>query len=184
MDEYLFESCRLGFRMWREADKELFAKMNADEEVMRYFPKRLTCGESDDFFGRIQEHFKRKGYGLWAVEIKHNREFIGFIGFLTATFPADFTPCIEIGWRLDKKYWNQGYATEGAKACLELGFTGLDFAEIYSFTAKINLPSIRVMEKIGLTKIGEFAHPGVKECDPLKPHVLFKIEQKEYKAGE
>lgn len=176
--EYIFESDRLGFRMWEESDKEPFAKMNANEEVMKYFPKVLESKESDEFVHRIREHFKQNGYGLWVVEIKDTKEFIGFIGFLIATFEAEFTPCVEIGWRLDNKYWNKGYATEGARACLEYGFNELNLERVYSFTAVINEPSQNVMNKIGLKKIGEFLHPKVEEGSPLKHHVLYKIDKK------
>ncbi len=175
--KYIFESSRLGFRMWKESDREVFAKMNANKEVMRYFPKTLNSKEIDDFLNRVQEHFNEYGYGLWAVEIKDTKEFIGFIGFLNATFEAEFTPCTEIGWRLNNKYWNNGYATEGAKACLEYGFNNLNLNSIYSFTAEINQPSENVMRKIGLKKIGEFMHPKVEDGSPLKPHVLYKIEK-------
>lgn len=176
-NNYIFESSRLGFRRWKESDKELFSRMNSDEKVMRYFPKTLSREESDKFFHRIVEHFKEKGYGLWAVEIKETKEFIGFIGFLYTTFEAEFTPCVEIGWRLDNKYWNKGYATEGAKSCLDYGFRNLNFSSIYSFTAEINKPSENVMKKIGMKKVGEFRHPKVEEGSPLKNHVLYSIDK-------
>lgn len=184
MKGYIFESDRLGFRLWKELDKEAFAKMNSNEEVMRYFPKPLNYKESDEFYNRIQEHFNTNGYGLWVAEIKDTKEFIGFIGLLIATFQAEFTPCVEIGWRLDNKYWNKGYATEGAKACLEYGFNELKLNQIYSFTAIINKPSQNVMNKIGLKKIDEFLHPKVEEGDPLKPHVLYRIDKEEYKYNK
>ena len=180
INEYIFESSRLGFRMWEESDKDLLYNMNANKEVMRYFPKTLDYKETDSFLDRIQGHFKQNGYGLWAVEIKDTKEFIGFIGLLIATFEAEFTPCVEIGWRLDNKYWNKGYATEGAKACLEYGFNKLNLNTICSFTAEINKPSENVMKRIGLKKIGEFKHPKVEENSPLKPHVLYKIEKTQY----
>lgn len=182
INRYIFESPRLGFRMWKESDREIFARMNANNEVMRYFPKTLDSRETDDFLYRVQEHFKEKGYGLWAVELKDTKEFIGFIGLLNATFEADFTPCVEIGWRLDNKYWNKGYATEGAKACLEYGFNKLNLSSIYSFTAEINKPSENVMKKIGLKKVGGFKHPKVEASSPLKPHVLYKISKEEYEG--
>ena len=180
INKYIFQSSRLGFRMWKESDRELLTKMNGSKEVMRYFPKTLDSKETDDFLNRVQIHFEENGYGLWAVELKDTKEFIGFIGLLIATFDADFTPCTEIGWRLDDKYWNKGYATEGAKACLEYGFKNLNLDTIYSFTAEINKPSENVMKKIGLKKVGEFKHPKVGDGNPLKPHVLYKIDGKEF----
>lgn len=68
--KYEFESERLGFRQWIDEDRIPFAKMNANQEVMKYFTKQLTEEESDKFIERISEHFKVHGYGLWAVEVK------------------------------------------------------------------------------------------------------------------
>jgi len=177
---YIFESERLGFRLWKEEDKMPFAKMNADKEVMAYFPSVLSTEASNDFLGRIENHFKDYGYGLWAVEVKETSKFIGYIGFHHATFESDFCPCVEIGWRLDLSSWHNGYATEGAKACLLHGFNFLGFKEVYSFTAKINLSSINVMKKIALKKIKDFDYPAIEEASPLKVHVLYKLEKSEY----
>jgi ribosomal-protein-alanine N-acetyltransferase len=177
MNKYIFESKRLGFRNWKSSDKIQFAAMNSNPAVMKYFPKQLTATESDNFVERIKYHFVKHGYGLWAVELKLTREFIGFIGFQNATFEADFTPCVEIGWRLDEKYWNNGYATEGAMRCLEYGFNTLKLDNIYSFTAKINTPSKNVMKKIGMKKQREFNHPKVDQNSALLEHVLYKVSR-------
>lgn len=175
--KYDFESKRLGFRRWKDEDKHIFSKMNSDKEVMEFMPKLLNIGESNDFIARIEAHFEKCGFGLWAVEIKERNEFIGFIGFLEATFESDFTPCIEIGWRLSKTSWNRGYATEGAKACLDYGFKVFNLNEVYSFTSSKNMKSIKVMEKIGLEKVKDFMHPNLEEGNPLRPHVLYCIHR-------
>lgn len=170
---YIFESERLGFRLWKDSDKARFAKMNADKDVMAFMPKSLTPKESNNFILKIEDHFTDKNYGLWAVDVKSTGSFIGFIGFYTAKFDSDFTPCVEIGWRINKVHWNKGYATEGARACLEYGFNNLGFDKIYSFTSKINVRSIRVMEKIGLIYEKDFDHPNLEADNPLRPHVLY-----------
>ncbi|MBN2220706.1 MAG: GNAT family N-acetyltransferase [Vallitaleaceae bacterium] len=175
--QYLFESERLGFRRWKESDRLPFAIMNSDPDVMRYFPEILNREESDYLCDRIEKHFEEHGYGLWAVEMKKNQEFIGFIGFFTATFESEFTPCIEIGWRIRKDFWRQGFAWEGATACLNYGFTELGIKEITSFTSEINYPSINVMRKIGMHHIGNFDHPRIDNESPLKKHVLYKIKR-------
>ncbi len=177
---YQFESERLGFRFWNTGDQLPFFKMNADSKVMEFFPKTLSREESDAFIEKIKAHFERYGYGLWAVELKSTREFMGFIGFHTATFEAEFTPCVEIGWRLDQRFWNKGYATEGAKKCLEVGFEQLKLDNVYSFTAKLNRPSIKVMEKIGLKYQGSFFHPNIDIDHPLRCHVLYRIDRETY----
>lgn len=171
-----FETQRLIFRDWEERDLSEFRAMNKDPEVMKYFPKALSDGETQAFYDRIQDEFRDSGYGLYAVETKHNGEFIGFIGFHKATFEADFTPCVEIGWRLKRAAWGNGYATEGAKACLDYARRELGFDKVYSFTAKINLRSENVMKKIGLKKISEFNHPVLDDSSPLMVHVLYAVE--------
>jgi len=169
-----FESDRLIFRQWKEEDKIIFAQMNADPEVMKFFPKKLSKTESDVFAERIIEGIKTRNYGLWAAEIKTSKQFIGFIGFNYTDFKSDFTPCIEIGWRLGKDFWNLGYASEGAKAALLYGSQVLHFKEVYSFTSKLNLRSEKVMKKIGMQKEGDFFHPKIDVSEALCEHVLYK----------
>ena len=149
--------------------------MNADPDVMEFFPSTLTEEASTKSMHAFQQEIDTKGFGLWPVELKSSGEMIGFIGLHEATFAADFTPCIEIGWRLRKSVWNQGLATEGALACLEFAFGVLKLPEIYSFTAVLNKRSEHIMEKIGMTRAGEFDHPKVAEGDRLRRHVLYRI---------
>ena len=176
--KYIFESDRLGFRKWLPSDAEPFASMNGDPVVMEFFPKMLTREESDGFITRIEASFTQYGYDLWVVEEKASGNFIGFIGFSHPHFEAPFTPCIEIGWRLAKEFWNKGYATEGALACLRYGFDELGFAEVLSFTAVTNTRSVRVMQKIGMEKVGEFDHPNVDPTNSLYRHVLYRSTKK------
>ncbi len=169
------ETDRLVLRDWKPEDLPLFIKMNKDRRVMRYFPAILTEKETVSFFSRIQSEFDRNGWGLCAVELKSTERFIGYVGLHEIGFDADFTPGVEIGWRLDADYHNQGLATEAAKAVLELA-RSKGIKRLYSFTAKKNVPSERVMQKIGMTKVGEFEHPNLPENSPLRTHVLYQIE--------
>jgi len=182
MTQRIFESERLNFRLWKEADQGPFAKMNADADVMLYFPNTLSKVSSDAFIDRMIEFHKNYGYGLYAVELKATGEFIGFIGFALPSFEADFMPCIEIGWRLSKEFWHHGYATEGALACLTYGFDQLGFNEVVSFTSKINVPSIAVMERIGLTYVKDFQHPKIEEGHRLRTHVLYKLTKASWRV--
>ncbi|MBP1989590.1 GNAT family N-acetyltransferase [Paenibacillus eucommiae] len=174
------ETSRLQLRDWKESDLEPFSRLNEDEQVMRYFPKSLSPEETKVFYESIVSEFKECGFGFYAVDVKENNEFIGFIGFHQATFEANFTPCIEIGWRLKKEAWGKGYATEGAAACLQYGFNELKFSEVYSFTADVNEPSKNVMVKIGMNFIKNFHHPKVDKDSPLNKHVLFYMDQNKY----
>src|SRR5262249_12885494 len=152
---------RLHLRRWRPGDRAPFAALNADPRVMEYFPALLSREDSDALVARIEAHFDRHGFGLWAVEIAGVTPFAGFIGLCFARFEAHFTPCVEIGWRLAADYWGRGFATEGARAALAFGFASLRLAEIVSFTTAGNLRSRRVMEKLGMTHqpSDDFDHP-------------------------
>ncbi|MCL4154756.1 UNVERIFIED_CONTAM: hypothetical protein GTU68_009560 [Idotea baltica] len=154
--------------------------MNQDPEVMRFFPNTLTAEETKGLIERLQKHFDEYGFTFYAVDHLADGEFIGFLGLVRAIFESSFTPCNEIGWRLRKEYWGQGLATEGAKACLDYGFSNLGFNEVYSFTATINPPSENVMKKLRMTKVGEFDHPKLAMDSPLLRHVLYKITKAEH----
>lgn len=169
------ETERLILRSWKPEDLSSFIAMNKDEQVMRYFPTILNDSETEAFYKRIQDEFSQKDWGLYAVEIKSTGEFIGYVGLHEIGFEADFTPGVEIGWRLAADYHNQGYATEAARSVLKLANkSGIE--RLFSFTAKINAPSERVMQKIGMIKVGEFYHPKLSNDSPLCVHVLYKIE--------
>jgi len=179
--EYIIQTERLGLREWKESDHDPFAEMNAHPQVMEHFPFLMTREQTDAYLTRIYNHFKEKGYGVYAVDVLDTKEFIGYIGFSCPTWDAYFTPCVEVGWRLTQTAWNKGYATEGATACLQYGFQKLDFENIYSWTSLDNLPSERVMQKIGLVKIDEFDHPLIEKGHRLERHVLYRLEKENYK---
>jgi RimJ/RimL family protein N-acetyltransferase len=179
MTEPALTTERLLLRRWRDEDLPPFAALNADPLVMEYFPAVLSREESDARATGIRRHFEERGFGLWAVEIWGVTPFAGFIGLSVPRFEAEFTPCVEIGWRLAAKYWGQGLATEGAQAALAFGFEELGLAEIMSFTVPQNWRSRRVMEKIGMTHEpgGDFDHPALPEGHRLRRHVLYRISR-------
>ena len=142
---------------------------------MRYFPATLTDEQTESFYNRIQSEFERNGWGLYAVELKSTGMFIGYVGLHDIGFDADFAPSVEIGWRLAADYHHHGLATEAAKAVLKFA-KEKGLPKLYSFTAKQNAPSERVMQKIGMTKVGEFEHPNLSPDSPLRTHVLYQID--------
>lgn len=168
---------RLVLRRWEDADRAPFAALNADPVVMEFFPAPLTLGESDALIDRIEHHFETAGFGLWAVEEQATESFAGFVGLSSATFEAHFTPAVEVGWRLDRRFWGRGIATEAANAALNDGFGRLGLAEIVSFTATVNTPSRRVMVRLGMTHdpADDFDHPSVAVDSPLRRHVLCRL---------
>ena len=182
----IISTSRICLRTWQASDQLSFAQMNADSQVMEYFPSTLTENETQALIERINEHLRCHQFGLWAAELKETKEFIGFIGLSIPSFSTHFTPCVEIGWRLARQYWGQGLATEGAKAVLDYGFSQFDLDEIVSFTALGNYRSRRVMEKIGLTRQekDDFDNPRLALDHPLSKHVLYRLTQIQWRARQ
>lgn len=160
-------------RRWRQDDRAPFAALNADPAVMEHFPAVLSVAESDAFVDRIEAHFAAHGYGLWALEV--GGRFVGFTGLSWATWPGDFTPALEVGWRLAAPAWGKGYASEAAIAAVQHGLR--HEPNIVSFTANLNEPSQRVMRRIGLRFEGEFDHPNLTDGHPLRRHVRYRADR-------
>jgi RimJ/RimL family protein N-acetyltransferase len=167
---------RLRLREWRDSDLAPFAALNADPEVMRYFPEPLDRAASDAMVGRIRDHFDRHGFGPWALEIPGVADCAGFVGLMVPAFEAHFTPCVEIGWRLTRAAWGRGYATEAARAVLDYAFTVLKADEVVAMTVPANRPSRAVMDRLGMTHdpADDFDHPRVPEGHALRRHVLYR----------
>ncbi len=169
---------RLHLRRWRRADREPFAALNADPDVAEFLPAPLTRPESDTFLERIEQHFEVHGCGLWCV-VAGGSSGVGFVGLSVPRFEARFTPCIEVGWRLARRFWGRGYATEAARAAVAFGFEELELEEIVSFTVPGNERSIRVMEKLGMVRdlAEDFDHPGLPGGHALGRHVLYRMRR-------
>lgn len=174
--KYLFTSERLGFRPWSSNDLENFAAMNADSTVMRHFPKPLSREESEDFLDRLFKHYSKHRYCYFAAEVLETGELIGFIGLAYQTYESDFTPATDIGWRLKSSAWGKGYATEGAKRCLQYAFEDLNLEKVISTCPERNKASERVMQKIGMTRMGEFEHPNLQEYPDLQKCLLYEVK--------
>jgi RimJ/RimL family protein N-acetyltransferase len=170
---------RLVLRNWRDGDLAEFAAINADPQVMAFFPRAYDRAESDGLVARIRNHAARCGFGLWAMEAPGEAPFMGFTGLWTPDFEAPFTPCVEIGWRLAPRFWGRGYATEAARASLRFGFEMLQQEEIVSYAVTANERSRRVMERIGMTRdlAGDFDHPKLPAGNPLRRHVLYRLSR-------
>ncbi|MEI8411298.1 MULTISPECIES: GNAT family N-acetyltransferase [unclassified Kribbella] len=175
---------RLLMRQWRESDREPFAALNADPAVMEHFPATQTREQSDALIDRNIPAIDERGWGLWAVEVRETGRFIGFTGLSVPSFEAHFMPAVEIGWRLAKEAWGNGYASEAARAALAHGFGPAGLEEIVSFTATTNLPSQRVMQRIGMThdEAGDFDHPRLEAGHRLQRHVFYRIDRAQWEA--
>lgn len=178
-------TARLLLRPWREEDLPAYAAMNADPEVRRWFPGTLARGQSDAQATKLQAHIDAHGFGFWAVEIADRVPFIGFVGLQHVTFEAPFTPAVEIGWRLARAHWGQGYATEAARAALAHGFGPVGLAEVVSFAVPGNLASRRVMERIGMRHDpkSDFDDPTLPAGLPAQRLVLYRARQDAARDG-
>lgn len=178
----LLQTSRLLLRRWTNADCEPFAAINSDPRVLEFLPRALSRDESDSLIERIEEHFERHGFGLWAVEVPDIAPLIGFVGLSTPKFEAHFTPCVEIGWRLSADYWGCGYATEAARAALDFAFNSAKLDEVVSFTVPDNRRSRAVMERLGMRRnpADDFDHPKLPAGDRLRPHMFYRIGREDY----
>ena len=174
---YILSTERLGLRRWIASDLQPFVRMNRDPAVMRFFPRPYTAEESAVMIRQMETFFDKHGYGIYALELRETGEFLGYTGLAVPSFESWFTPCVEIGWRLRQEAWGKGYATEAALACIDHAFQTLGLGELFSFTSVLNKPSEKVMQRIGMTRLGDFAHPRLEPGHPLRLHVLYKIEK-------
>jgi RimJ/RimL family protein N-acetyltransferase len=167
---------RLLMRRWRDSDRAPFADLNADPEVMRYFPVPWTRAASDRAVDRFEQRFAEQGFGLWALELLDTGEFIGFAGLNPMPDGVPGEGDQEVGWRLARHAWGKGYATEAGRAALGVGLVQLGLPTIWSMTAVLNKPSEAVMRRLGMVRHGTFEHPAVEVGHPLRPHVAYRTD--------
>lgn len=174
---------RLRLRAWRDEDLPVFAALNADPQVMRYFPAPLSAEASRTQAAAFRRFMQQHGWGLWAVERPGIAPFIGFVGLAQVGDDLPLAPCVEIGWRLAAAHWGQGFASEAARAALQHAFTQLQLPEVVSFTATVNLPSRRVMERIGMHCADEyFEHPRLPPGHRLRKHIVYRLSRQQWQA--
>jgi RimJ/RimL family protein N-acetyltransferase len=183
---HVLTTVRLRLRRWHADDLQPFAALNADPRVREFFPSLQTYEESAASMEHIADHFRKHGFGLWAVEVIGGAPFIGFIGLAVPSFDAPFMPCVELGYRLAFDHWGRGYATEGSRAALEFGFTVANLREIVAMTAAANVRSRRVMEHLGMRRDrdDDFDHPNIVAGHPLRRHVLYRMAATEWSASQ
>jgi len=175
------ETARLILRSWEDRDRVPLAAVLGDPEVRRFYPSTLTPEQASAQLDHSIERAAETGIHFGAAELKATGQFVGLIGL---GYIPDETraairgqPAVEIGWQFDKAFWGQGLAPEGALAWLDYGFGTLDLPEIVAFTYEGNLPSQRVMAKIGMTRDlnANFEHPRLAPGHPLRSHVVYRI---------
>lgn len=165
----------LTLRPWKESDIELFAQMNADPDVMRYFAAPLTWDEARAALARMRTALDERGWGIWAVEV--DSDFAGMTGLNVPRWQLPCSPCTEVLWRFRKQYWGQGLAHRAAKQAINYGFSTLGLTELVAFTTRPNNRSIRLMERLGFVRDpeGDFEHPAIPEGHDLRGHILYRL---------
>jgi RimJ/RimL family protein N-acetyltransferase len=178
------ETARLRLRPWQAADRDRFAEMGRDPRVMEHFPQLADRAASDALIDHWQANIERHGWGFWAAQRRDTGEFIGVIGLQSPSRPFPFSPCVEVGWRLAYAHWGHGFASEGARRCLQIGFEALRLDEIVSFTTLANRRSQAVMERIGMRRDpATFEHPRIAPGHPQREHCLYRLSREDWLAS-
>jgi len=145
----ILETERLMLRVFEDDDLDAFAALEADPDVMKYFTSgprsRERAARGVAWFKDLQEQY---GYSLWAVIDKSDDTFLGYCGLVPQTINGKEE--VEVGYKLDKRYWRRGLATEAAIAVRIWGFSNLRVPRLISIIDPRNTASIRVAEKNGM----------------------------------
>lgn len=178
------ETDRIILRPWKERDRQPFAEMSADPAVMEHLLPMNSREAADGWIDRRMAHLAEHGFTFWALEAKESGDFLGAVGLLRIGYNAHFSPAVEVGWRVARPFWGQGYALEAAAASIRFGFENLGLSEVIANTVAQNTRSRRVMEKLGMSHNAEddFDHPGIPEGHPLRPQVLYRLPRDHWTA--
>ena len=173
---------RLILRPWRDDDLDALAAVNADPEVMRYIMDGAVRDrqETAESLRAMARGWAERGFGLFAVEIRETGELAGWAGLAVPEFLPEVLPAVEIGWRLGRRHWGHGYATEAAAAALRFGFADLGLDRAVSIRHVDNARSARVMEKLGIGYAFRTVVPG--NGQPVAVHAITR-EQHQRRAG-
>ncbi|MFF3755776.1 GNAT family N-acetyltransferase [Streptomyces sp. NPDC002185] len=163
---------RLLLRRWNDDDLVPMAEINADPEVMRWIGDGSVrdLEETAEAIERYEEEWDEEGFGLFAVEILGSGELIGFAGLSVPDFLPEVLPAVEIGWRLGRPYWGQGYASEAAHAVLEFALQDRGLDRVIAIAHTGNRASENVMRKLGMVPERETSHPVLGL--PLRVHAI------------
>ena len=174
------ETERLILRPWEERDREPLTAVQCDPVVRRFYPSAPTPEQVSTDFDAALEKTRVSGFHFGSARLRSDDAFIGLLGIgLIPHATRDAIPShpqVEIGWVFGTAHWGLGLAPEGARAWLDYAWS-IGLPEIVAFTAAINAPSQRVMEKIGMARseADDFMHPKLRAGHPLRPHVLYRI---------
>lgn len=176
----LMETARIRLRSWQKDDLSDFCALNADPDVMRFFPATLARKDSDNLAASFQAGMLRHGFGIWVLELPGISSFAGVVGLNVPSFDNTL---VEVSWRLHKLFWGHGFATEASAVALEAGFSLFSLESICSVTARLNIPSEKVMRRLGMehNPKDDFHHPALPDGHPLSRHVFYRMRKQRWK---
>lgn len=170
----MLETKRLILRQYCIDDFDALYEILSDKDTMRFYPEPFGEEKIRRWINWNIENYKIFGFGLWALQLKENRKFIGDCGITMQNINNVIKP--EIGYHIHKAYQSMGYATEAAAACRDYIFTNTPFESIFSYMNKDNIASRRVAEKNGMTLCESFTDR-LGEAD-----VVYKITRCEWQS--
>ncbi|WP_299225947.1 GNAT family N-acetyltransferase [uncultured Psychroserpens sp.] len=169
----ILETDRLELRTLNYNDVTLLYPILSDEKTMAFYPSTYNIEKVTRWINKSINSYRTNGFGLWAVILKETNTFIGQCGISLQDINGNIVP--EIGYQIDKHYWNKGYAAEAAFGCLKYGFQTLKLDELFIHTYIKNKPSQRVAEKIGMSKNFVYEKQ-LKTFDVIWEHVVYSIK--------
>jgi RimJ/RimL family protein N-acetyltransferase len=174
----MIETDRLLLRRWRMADVAPFHAMGQDAEVMLHLGPPMSIADCEATVDRMNAVADADGSCFWAVERREDGAFLGFCGIKRGPDGTPIAGLPEIGWRLARHAWGQGFAREAAQACLDDAWRRGE-AKVWAITTIANERSWGLMIRLGMTRVadGDFDHPAVLEGDPLRPHITHVISR-------
>lgn len=175
---YLLESQRLGIRLLTKNDFENLFQILSDPETMKFYPRTCTRKEVENWILKSIKSYSENGFGLWALELKQSKQFIGQCGISLQVIDGKKVP--EIGYQINKKYWNKGLATEISINILDFGFKKLNLPEIYIHTYVKNRPSKRVAEKLGMSL--KIVYDKQIDDKITMRHLVYSMTQEEFNS--
>ena len=166
------ETPSLLLRPIQDGDVQGIYELDSDPEVHRYLGNHpiKTMKEAEGIVAYIQEQYETYGFGRWAVIDKESQEFVGWSGLKYETMVREDMDYNDLGYRLKRKFWGLGIATETSLEALKFGFATLGLDEIYAGADVNNIGSNKVLQKVGMQQLEVFEYDG-------SPHHWYRIDR-------
>jgi RimJ/RimL family protein N-acetyltransferase len=178
MKACVIETERLSLRQLKADDFSNLFPVFADEQTMEFYPSPFSQEMVRSFIEKQLTSYKTNHFGLWAVELKGTRQFLGDCGITLQDIDNQIVP--EIGYHFNKKYWHRGFATEAVQGCIAYAFNEFNMKEIYIHTYVKNIPSIRVAERMHFQKIKTYSK-FLKNYNTYWDHSVYMLKNNNYK---